>query len=524
MEITLGTELEPTADDPHRNWQRKNRVARTVLLQIMEPSCHYLVPYHQDAYQIWRNLEDMFDRKNVTSNFHSLNQLLSLGKDPATTIQDHIQEFELHFNRLESRIKESSDSSKAYERGLKLLLSDSEAKAHLLLRTLPDTFTHVVQNLQSKQGLTYNDARSELLDLKTVQDHSNHSNKALYGGHSKPNKPKRNFGKHKNNNNHKKSSSFPTPANDNECSFCKKFGRTYKGHSHKNCTILAGVKSSGQQGPSAARNNGHAHVTSNSQDDFSDNGLAFLAKHSYLSPSLPSSGIALKAARDKAYHVWYLDTGASHHLTSDYSILQNPVPNVTRIHIGSGETLDSTHSGTVKLNVDVGGGEVSNMSLSNVLYIPSWKEGSLISWSQLDKSGKVQMYGSDNQIRISLKNNNKTVLVAYIDHGLPQVPVLVKHGMGYISAVQYWHEALGHTSAKKNFAPGAWAMRPGDLASLARAHGARCTMLQRESPYVATRILSNISPPNDIMARPELLSVYQRPHVYYLSISYLQIS
>jgi hypothetical protein len=134
------------------------------------------------------------------------------------------------------------------------------------------------------------------------------------------------------------------------------------------------------------------------------------------------------------------------------------------------------------------------------------------------------MYGSDNQIRISLKNNNKTVLVAYIDHGLPQVPVLVKHGMGYISAVQYWHEALGHTSAKKNFAPGAWAMRPGDLASLARAQGARCTMLQRESPYVATRILSNISPPNDIMARPELLSVYQRPHVYYLSISYLQIS
>ena len=77
--------------------------------------------------------------------------------DNSTSIRNHIQEFESRFLRLQQCINESTVSPKLYEKGLTLLLDDPEAKAHLLLRTLPDTDVHIVDNLQSKTDLTYSD-------------------------------------------------------------------------------------------------------------------------------------------------------------------------------------------------------------------------------------------------------------------------------------------------------------------------------------------------------------------------------
>ena len=57
----------------------------------------YHVDQNLDARAIWKNIEDTYDRKNVTSNFHSLNALLSLAIDNSTSIYDHIQEFESRF-------------------------------------------------------------------------------------------------------------------------------------------------------------------------------------------------------------------------------------------------------------------------------------------------------------------------------------------------------------------------------------------------------------------------------------------
>ena len=110
-----------------------------------------------DAHTIWKNIEDTYDRKNVTSNFHSLNTLLSLAMDNSTSIRDYIQEFESRFLCLQQCINESTVSPKPYKKGLTLLLDDPEAKAHLLLCTLPDTYTHIMDNLQSKVDLTYSD-------------------------------------------------------------------------------------------------------------------------------------------------------------------------------------------------------------------------------------------------------------------------------------------------------------------------------------------------------------------------------
>ena len=80
----------------------------------------------------------------------------------------HISKFEEHFIRIEQKASIATNDSPAYMRGLKLFLSDSEDKAHLLLRTLPTSMSNIVDNLQTKDGLTYSDIRTKLLDLSST--------------------------------------------------------------------------------------------------------------------------------------------------------------------------------------------------------------------------------------------------------------------------------------------------------------------------------------------------------------------
>ena len=52
-------------------------------------------------------------------------------------------------------------------------------KAYLLLRTLPKSMENIVDNLQSKADLTYNDVRTRLLDLN-VSTNASASADALF--------------------------------------------------------------------------------------------------------------------------------------------------------------------------------------------------------------------------------------------------------------------------------------------------------------------------------------------------------
>ena len=100
FDLIMGIEIKPTESDTHQNWIRKQRQARAALFQLMSPQCMHHVDRNLDAHTIWKNIEDTYDRKNLTSNLHSLNAQLSLAIDNSTSIRDHIQEFESRCLRL----------------------------------------------------------------------------------------------------------------------------------------------------------------------------------------------------------------------------------------------------------------------------------------------------------------------------------------------------------------------------------------------------------------------------------------
>src|SRR6185503_18954422 len=163
---------------------------------------------------------------------------------------------------------------------------------------------------------------------------------------------------------------------------------------------------------------------------------------------LPSSmvlGSALRAQADSTHQVWIFDTGASHHITADFLCLTNPVSHRMEITVGGGKVLYSTHKGTVRLTVDIAG-ILSSISLTDVLYLPNWNETNLVSWKQIDQKGKYYLYGENGTLDVKSKSNDKIVLRSTSTISLYYFQLVTQPSEVYISAVQFWHEALGHSS------------------------------------------------------------------------------
>ena len=156
-------------------------------------------------------------------------------------------------------------------------------------------------------------------------------------------------------------------------------------------------------------------------------------------------GSALKAQVDSTHQVWIFDTGASHYITADFFCLTNPVSHRMGITVGGGRVLYSTYKGTVRLTVDIAG-IMSNISLTDVLYLPDWNETNLVSWKQIDEKGKYYLHGENGTLDVTRKTDNKVVLRSTSTTSLYYFQSITQPGEVYISAVQFWHEALGHSS------------------------------------------------------------------------------
>jgi len=165
-EVVSGSEPKPTTD-PHDNWKRKNRQARSLLIALVTSEYKNLIGTHENASEAWKVLENTLDRKSVSSTIYPINQVLYMQKDESKTWNEHIAEFESRWTNANSKVATTTTDSKAWIRGFQLVFSDEEFKAHLLLSTLPSTMDNIVDNFRTKETLSYSDVRTRLLDLSS---------------------------------------------------------------------------------------------------------------------------------------------------------------------------------------------------------------------------------------------------------------------------------------------------------------------------------------------------------------------
>ena len=260
----------------------------------------YLASDGPTAKDAWKAVEDKRDLQNSSTLPHTVQSFFSTKMQDTDVLTDHISSYEQKHTYSTERFRSAHDQS-PYRHHLECLKSD-EPKARHLLIALPSSMDNIVDNLQSKDCLTYVDVRSPLLELSGSTNLSTNA-KALNARSHKVNKST----------NEKKNSEKPNPTrpgkteppNGNQCSYCKKHNHPYEGHTHKFCNRLKSARdNSASSAPPPAPSRDvvpyPANLTIYEQHDY---GLALITS----SPPHPvptiCSGSAFKTTHDKTYEV-----------------------------------------------------------------------------------------------------------------------------------------------------------------------------------------------------------------------------
>ena len=148
---------------------------------------------------------------------------------------------------------------------------------------------------------------------------------------------------------------------------------------------------------------------------------------------------------------WLMDSGASHHVTSDLNnlSLHQPYEGPDDIVIGDGTGLSITHTGSSTLT-----SPSTTFNLSNVLCVPTMQQN-LISVSQFCNSNKTSIEFFPSHFVVKDLTTGATLAHGRRRNNVYEWPTtlgvasVTKHACVSLKASpEDWHNRLGHLSAK----------------------------------------------------------------------------
>src|SRR3989337_812678 len=213
-----------TNSDDIDGYRDRYQYASAYFLETVDPTWITILTTHKTPSAIWKAFQDKFARENTVSFYNQFSSLLNFKLNNKDDIADHLMNFDTLWNRLQYRCSTANDmDSFKLPYAFQNVFNSLEAKAALLLYTLPESMSNIVDNLQTNPDLTYDQAYNKLMDLSTSvkadEDKAYMTNE-------------KNKGKGK-------SSSKPQ-TNSKECTYCRKHYPTsrYTGHSWNECKRL----------------------------------------------------------------------------------------------------------------------------------------------------------------------------------------------------------------------------------------------------------------------------------------------
>jgi hypothetical protein len=170
----------------------------------------------ETAADAWKTLKDLYDRDTANTTITLLKTVLDRKLEDGAALDNHLNGFNNDWARLQTRTSNTRDE---LGRCLQTLTRSNHAKAAFLLVSLPESMNNIIDNLQTKGDLTFEDVHSRLLDLNANHSFGNRGEKAYLVEKS---------GKLNN--------------GPKECTWCKKRGFNAKGHTWKECNKLKASK------------------------------------------------------------------------------------------------------------------------------------------------------------------------------------------------------------------------------------------------------------------------------------------
>jgi len=229
--IVLGEEtIDHYAEDDNDNFIDRPQYAATYFSQTVESQWLILLATHKAPPKIWTGLEDIFARGSTSSFFDQPNSVFDTKYDILDLLSNHINKYDILWNRLYLRCSTTSSTHRyTLPFVFQTVFESPQAKAAFLLGSLPESMNNIVDNLQTKEDLTYDHVYNKLMDLKIPTAIHSADNKAYKTADVKG-KGKELRREH--------SRKGPT-ALPKECSYCKKHYLTARSDGH---TWNEGVK------------------------------------------------------------------------------------------------------------------------------------------------------------------------------------------------------------------------------------------------------------------------------------------
>ena len=297
----------PAYDHPTATNHRAQ--ADLVLLQVLSPSIITQICEIESPQKIWTYLRDTYQRSSSTSLVSGVQKLSEVVASRDTkNPQAFITRFELEWTKLLTICLQTTTED--YRLTMRTLMQNDTYKKVTLLAAFEKTHPLVVDNLKTKDNLSYSATKDWLLNL-TEQ-------------HQAPRQV---------------ASSSAAPAaestSDLSCTWCKKFFPTMvNGHHYRSCSRLKEHKKTQQ--PIAAPAT-VALPTSSSSSSLPQTASVTINHHVSSSPSK-----------------WLFDTGATSHMTSNTNLFSELRPDYGNVSLADHSVIPYTGIGTVHLLSKVG--------------------------------------------------------------------------------------------------------------------------------------------------------------------------
>jgi len=320
------------------------KAASSIRLNLGDEVIHNVLD-SETAEAIWKKLEGLYMRKNLTNKLYVKKQLYGLQMKEGTNLLEHLNSY----NMLNSQLV-----------GFGVTL-DEEDKAILLLASLPPSYDHLVTTVMyGKETLSLDEVTSTLLSHEKMRRDDNvDADQGLFV--SKPQSSRgRSKSKGKGGSNRERSQSRgrSNTKKDVECHFCHKMG-----HYKNQCEDLKNLLAEAKKGK---KNMESVSIAEDKSDSDVDADLLSVSSGSnFLSES------------------WILDSGCSYHMCPNKEWFDNYKPcNGGTVLMGNDAVCKAIGIGTVKIKMFDGVVRV----LGNVRHVPELRKN-LISLGALDSAG-----------------------------------------------------------------------------------------------------------------------------------------
>jgi len=271
--------------------------------------------------------------------------------NPSKPIHEFIDSYETEWERLYQ--ESASGPANGYRQALGTFLSFDEAKRDFLLGGLVKHYPNPVDNLSTKDNLTYVELKSRLHSLAAKQQLVTAADSALITSKS-PASQKRKQSTNQNAKNTTSSGKTDTKWG----TYCKKHNkRPFEGHTWTECRRLKWDQESKKQQPTQEA----AHLTMEHA-------------HTSVSSSSPTA--------------WKFDSGASSHMTCDIGQFDTIKLYYGTVTVDGNTFLQVEGTGTVRLNCLLPDGSVQPVILKDVLYVSTLCHN-MFSWNSVHAQGHI---------------------------------------------------------------------------------------------------------------------------------------